>query len=230
MSRDSRRLDLVKAVQRDLGFARWQSGHSRPANPFEADRVRPGAVAWVNPDGDAAGGEDEVAACLEQAMRTKVGFIVGPHGSGKSTLLRHVVALAEDRGMRAIFLHGRMPVPPVRDLRKLDLVATDVAGRFWPVWWSRLLVGCLRARTPVVGTAHIGLPGLAIHHREPEPAQVRAVIERCLEGTGAAVPPVADVAERLRDADGSVRAVLWSYYDDWEDGLLPVEGWPRRAA
>jgi energy-coupling factor transporter ATP-binding protein EcfA2 len=191
--------------------------------------VRPGARAWIHPDGpDAAA--DEVWACLEAALACPIGLILGPHGSGKSTLLRHVIALAEDRGRAVAMVHRDGAVPSLAAIRRLELVATDAAGRLRPVWWPQLVLRCRRAGTPLLLTAHREWFGRTVHRRRVGPRDAAAVVADCLRGTGAEVPPEDELALRLREARGSVRAVLWSLYDDWERGAAPAPGWPRPEA
>jgi len=228
MSPEKPTLGLVRAVQRDLG--RGTTPDAGAAwNPFGGDRVRPGVRRWVSaPASPGQPMADLVGTCLDAALRTPVGFIVGPHGSGKSTLLRNIVAEATDRGLDVVFLHPGGSLSPARDLARRDLVTTDAAGRSRPLWWGRLLARCRRAGTPLLGTARREWVGRTLHRRRVTPEEAAAVVAACLEGTGVAPPSTAVIAERLRRAGGSVRLVLRSLSDDWELGVPLADGWPGR--
>ncbi len=194
-------------------------GPGRSWNPFEAERVRPGALDWLGTGADPE-------SVLDAARATPVGLLIGPHGSGKSSLLRHVVAAAEARGLAVAVVHAERPVPSRTGVAALDLVACDGAGRGRPWWRWRLARRCRAAGTPLLLTAHHAVGGRVVHRRRPDLDELRAVVAACLEGAEADPPADELLAARLHEAHGSVRAVLWSLYEDWERGTGLARGWP----
>lgn len=185
-------------------------GTGRPSNPFAVEHVQPGAVTFLGPGGDEAGGTRVLEAIEGELARRGghgAGVILGPHGTGKTTLLVHLVRRAEAAGRTARLLRpdraaqdGRAALAVLRLLatarpRVGERLAVDLGGAGGSVarglrrTSARTLARrarCVGAELVVAAHADVGLP--VVHRRVVTVAEARAVIEGRLDaaiGAGA---------------------------------------------
>lgn len=196
---------------------------SRPAdppdagNPFEARRLRPGAVPYVWPQKRTPA---ELLTRLEENGWR--GQIVGPHGSGKSAL---VAALAEhiERAGRKIVrieLHDgqrRLPID-LRSAPGCEAGAVVIVDGYEQLSrWNRFRLRrhCRRNRLGLVVTSHVsmGFPDLARTAAGLD--QAVQLVERLASGS-AFRPTRREIAALLERHEGDLREVLFDLYDLYE--------------
>jgi hypothetical protein len=184
------------------------------ANPFSTRFIRPGAIPFLFPGNESAGGI--VERLRQNGWR---GQIIGPHGSGKSTLLATLKPELEAAGRQvvAITLHqGEHRLPPL-DRRSLSATTQIVVDGYEQLsWWSRWRARslCRSAGAGLLVTAHRdrGLP--TIYRTEPSEELVRAVVARLL-GNGSIVTST-EIAEAYQVTGRNVREALFKLYDVYQ--------------
>lgn len=186
-------------------------------NPFCTRKVRPGAMAFLLPDGQSP------ADLVDRLRRFNWrGQIVGPHGSGKSTLLATLRPEVELAGVAtlSVELHdgrrrlpldwkrlGRLPAPAL-----LIVDGYEQLGRLHRWRLKRL---CRRRGLGLLVTAHadVGLPEL--FHTAATLELARAIVDR-LQCEHRAHVTAEDVAEVFPRHGDNLRELLFELYDLYE--------------
>jgi len=184
-------------------------------NPFCTRRVRPGAIAYLFPEGMDA--QRLVARLAANGWR---GQIVGPHGSGKSTLLAALVPELQRAGRKVlqIRLHDgqrRLPIDWSRaEVGPATVVIVDGYEQLGLLSRWRLKRQCRRRRAGLLVASHapVGLP--VLFRTEVTPAQAEAIVALLLAG-GDAPPPPDVLAACLSRHRGNLREVLFELYDQY---------------
>lgn len=200
-----------------------------PLNPFVTRHL---ALPFCERAGEPPGAP---ARLLDQALRLRLGEIIGPEGTGKTTLLRALLAEATARRIPAALIrvpnrqrwptssvwkfcrsHARLPAPGA--LLLLDSAEQLVAPARW------LLRAACRAHgvaLVVTGHAPLGLPSLRLTAVDDElfARLTSAILARSPEAP--ALVSAAEAPEALRLAAGNAREALFALYDRYE------QRWPR---
>jgi hypothetical protein len=187
------------------------------ANPFDARRLRPGAIPFRWRPGQSA------AALLARLEHNGwQGQIVGPHGSGKSALVAAMLEAIRGGGHRArvIELHdGQRRLPAdfhqMPDPGEGAVVIVDgyeqLSGR------SRFALRrfCRRRKLGLLVTSHtsVGLPDLC---RISAGLDVAGEIVRYLLGDESRLVSDDEFAARFHRHEGDLREMLFSLYDLYE--------------
>ncbi len=170
-------------AQFDCSFSRAQRrepatkpAHDRASpldnNPFDASRIRPGAIPFLFPPGVSA-------QSLVERLRQNGwwGEIVGAHGSGKSALVAALLPALRGKGRRPILveLHDAQRTLPI-DLRQVHVVENEtliVVDGYEQLsrrsrW--RLKRSCRQEKLGLLVTTHrsVGLPELCRTEVSPE--------------------------------------------------------------
>lgn len=193
-----------------------QPRHDR-TNPFIAQRIRPGTVPYIFPDGVTA--DQLIAALGAQGWR---GAIIGPHGSGKSTLLCALRPVIEELGQRVVLveLHdGQRQMPrSLRELGPLPNTLVVVDGYEQLSWWSKLRLrsGCWRNGCGLLVTAHrpVWLPTLLTTTTDPKLA---VAVVRALESGRPETAQLAEseIVQAYAMHAGNIREMLFQLYDSY---------------
>jgi energy-coupling factor transporter ATP-binding protein EcfA2 len=211
-------------------------------NPFSTRHVRPGAIAYLFPDG-----EDVEGVLARLAAANWRGQIVGPHGSGKSTLLAALLRAIRPTGRRVVFveLHdGQRRLPDDIRLEKIPengvyyfpngpqkgvfylsdnpdcpffhtLLVID--GYEQLPWWRRwaLQRRCRRLGVGLLVTTHrsVGLP--EIYRTRIDADLAHRVVAKLLTGRSEVIT-AEQVDECLQRHGQDLRETLFELYDTYE--------------
>jgi molybdopterin-guanine dinucleotide biosynthesis protein len=183
------------------------------SNPFATRFTRPGAIAFLFPDGETV--QTLVDRLQAQAWR---GEIVGPLGAGKSTLLATLtepLAAAGRKVIKAALHQGESSLPDILDDWRVWDAATQVIvdGYEQLSWWSRRqLAQRVRDRQAgllVTSHAPTGLPTILT---------VVPRVESAWQVVQQLVPPSSvitrdDVEQTFAACQGNVREMLFQLFD-----------------
>lgn len=188
-------------------------GRGLARNPFGAERVEPGALAFISDDD---GAPIHLGPMLDRARARGGGEIRGRHGTGKSALLYALAQEAErqehavtrvraNTGRRAVLAALRRAPPG-------GLVCIDSGERLCGSWWLLRRLA-RRRRVTVITTAHrtAGLP--LLHDRRPTARTLQEIARALCPQRGLNAE---QAARLLEQAGGSVRDALWLLYDEAE--------------
>lgn len=184
-------------------------------NPFIAQRIRPGELPYLFPQGASA------AAVVEEFRRHGGrGAIIGPHGSGKSTLLRTLMPQFEAAGNSVLLLElhdGQRRLPPLAADAAITAQTVIVVDGYeqlsrcsrWLLRWRAWRSGC-----GLLATAHrpVDLPTLFTTRTDPGLA---VEIVRRLEAVQGKPSGVSDaeIAGAFASQEGNIREMLFALYD-----------------
>jgi hypothetical protein len=195
-------------------------------NPFSTRFVRPGAVAFLFPEGWSA---ERLVARLEE--RGWWGEVQGPHGSGKSTLVQRLLPEIRRRG-REVQLHTLN-----RGQRRLE--GAGASGRGWHAatqvvvdgyeqlgWWPRrrLLQACRRHGAGLLATVHRPSHLPVLWQTEPTLEMTHRLVQHLLAGTPSLVLDETDVVQAYHRHKANIREILFNLYDVYEQRATAANG------
>lgn len=191
-------------------------GSGAPSNPFSACRVEPGAIPLMK----LSAGElyDRFAGLGRTAQ------VVGCHGAGKSTLLSHFAREARIRGEAVSLVRASRSGFPWS--RGCSLLIVDEADSM-PSWMTagvRLACGLWGTGLLICVHADCGVPTLTC--MEPDLPTTRGIVDYLCRGWRIRVPDDDELRGLMDRHAGNLRAVLFTLYDWYEQGLLEPRGDP----
>lgn len=186
-------------------------------NPFSSRAVRPGAMAYLFPDGTTSRQLVERLAAHEW-----LGQIIGPHGSGKSALLASLRPAIEAAGRRVVqfTLHDgerRMPAEfrEVKDAANSVVIVVDGYEQLGRLSRWHLRRRYRKESWGLLVTTHrdLGLPTILQTVATPELA---IALVNQLQSSGPQLVSADDVRAAFARNAGNLRLVLMELYDQYE--------------
>ena len=186
-----------------------------PSNPFSTRFIRPGAIPFVFPEGQAAQSLIELLAANRWC-----GQIIGPHGSGKSTLLATLIPalMAAGRRVQHIALHqGEHRLPRIERSTLGADTQLVIDGYEQLSWWGRRRVKamCQRHGAGLLVTAHsdMGLP--LVFQTQPSPQLAQTIVEKIVPADSTRLS-TDDINRAFEATGGNLRETLFRLYDVYQ--------------